>query len=56
VFFPVLILSFNDIRRAFKWLWTGRKPSVYEVEPALINKKRKEENNKNIESETVLAI
>ncbi|GAB4256940.1 MAG: efflux RND transporter permease subunit [Vicingaceae bacterium] len=56
VFFPVLILSFNDIRRAFKWLWTGKKPSVYEVEPALINKKRKEENNKNIESETVLAI
>ncbi|MDF1673973.1 MAG: efflux RND transporter permease subunit, partial [Vicingaceae bacterium] len=37
LFFPLLILYFNDVRRAFKWLWTGVKPSQEEVEPHIID-------------------
>ena len=40
MFFPLLILMFNDVRRTFKWLWTGVKPTQEEVEPALIDMKR----------------
>lgn len=40
LFFPLLILFFNDTRRAFKWLWTGVKPTQEEVEPALIDLKK----------------
>lgn len=43
VFFPVLILWFNDVRRAAKWLWTGKKPDREEVERALIDVRRMEE-------------
>ena len=43
VFFPVLILFFNDVRRAFKWLWTGQKPSREEVERVLMDEERLEE-------------
>jgi len=34
-FFPCVILFYNDIRRTFRWLWTGNKPTAVEVEPAL---------------------
>lgn len=37
IFFPTLILFFNDVRKAFKWLWTGIKPTPLEVEPAIID-------------------
>ncbi len=40
LFFPVLILFFNDVRKAFKWLWTGVKPMPEDVEPTLIDVKR----------------
>lgn len=40
MFFPLLILLFNDIRKAFKWLWTGVKPMPEEVEPTLMDLKR----------------
>jgi hypothetical protein len=40
MFFPLLILLFNDVRKAFKWLWTGVKPTQEEVEPALMDLKR----------------
>ncbi len=43
LFFPVLILIFNDFRRYMKWLWTGEKPSREEVERVLIDEKRLEE-------------
>ena len=43
VFFPVLILFFNDVRRAFKWLWTGKKPTREEVERVLMDEERLEE-------------
>lgn len=43
LFFPVLILIFNDVRRAAKWLWTGKKPSREEVERVVINMEREEE-------------
>ncbi|MEP5610741.1 MAG: efflux RND transporter permease subunit, partial [Cyclobacteriaceae bacterium] len=43
LFFPVFIVLFNDIRRAAKWLWTGKKPSREEVERVLIDEKRMEE-------------
>lgn len=42
MFFPVLILMFNDVRRAFKWLWTGQKPTREEVERVLIDERRLE--------------
>ncbi|MFZ5552764.1 MAG: efflux RND transporter permease subunit [Bacteroidota bacterium] len=34
-FFPCVILFYNDIRRTFRWLWTGIKPLPEEVEPVL---------------------
>jgi len=37
LFFPVMILIFNDIRRAAKWLWTGEKPSAESVERVVID-------------------
>ena len=43
LFFPVLILVFNDIRRAAQWLWTGQKPTAEEMERVLIDEKRIEE-------------
>jgi len=43
LFFPVFIVLFNDIRRAAKWLWTGKKPTREEVERVLIDEKRMEE-------------
>lgn len=43
VFFPVLILFFNDVRRALKWFWTGKKPSREEVERVLLDEQRLEE-------------
>jgi len=40
LFFPVLILVFNDVRRYAKWLWTGDKPEREDVERVLIDEKR----------------
>jgi hypothetical protein len=37
MFFPVMILIFNDIRRAAKWLWTGKKPNAESVERVVID-------------------
>jgi multidrug efflux pump subunit AcrB len=38
LFFPVMIMIFNDIRRAAKWLWTGTKPDPESVERVVIDK------------------
>ncbi|MEQ9307242.1 MAG: efflux RND transporter permease subunit, partial [Marinoscillum sp.] len=43
LFFPVLILIFNDVRRGLKWLWTGQKPTREEVERVLLDEQRLEE-------------
>ncbi|MEM0940459.1 MAG: efflux RND transporter permease subunit [Bacteroidota bacterium] len=43
LFFPVLIVLFNDLRRYAKWLWTGKKPTREEVERVLIDERRMEE-------------
>ncbi len=43
LFFPVLILIFNDVRRYAKWLWTGKKPTREDVERVLIDERRIEE-------------
>ncbi|MEQ8242665.1 efflux RND transporter permease subunit [Fulvivirga sp.] len=40
LFFPVLILVFNDVRRYAKWLWTGDKPSREGVERVIIDQER----------------
>ncbi|ELR73854.1 Acriflavin resistance protein [Fulvivirga imtechensis AK7] len=40
LFFPVLILFFNDVRRFAKWVWTGEKPLKEDVERALIDEER----------------
>ncbi|MEQ8324894.1 MAG: efflux RND transporter permease subunit [Vicingaceae bacterium] len=40
VFLPALILTMNDLKRIFKWTWTGSKPSKEEVEPTLVHVKR----------------
>ena len=37
LFFPVMILVFNDVRRAAKWLWTGTKPDPESVERVIID-------------------
>ena len=43
LFFPVMIMIFNDVRRAAKWLWTGKKPNPEEVERVLIDEHRMQE-------------
>lgn len=43
LFFPVLILIFNDIRRGAKWLWTGEKPTREEVESVHLHEGRLKE-------------
>lgn len=43
LFFPVLILWFNDVRVYAKWLWTGEKPKREDVERVVIDDKRLEE-------------
>lgn len=43
LFFPVIILVFNDVRRIATWLWTGRKPTREDVERVLIDERRLEE-------------
>ncbi|HBH07301.1 MAG TPA: AcrB/AcrD/AcrF family protein [Flavobacteriales bacterium] len=45
VFLPSLILFFNDMNRAFRWLWFMKKPKAIEVEPSIRNVKRLEEIN-----------
>jgi multidrug efflux pump subunit AcrB len=43
LFFPVLIVVFNDVRKYAKWLWEGQKPEAEEVERVLIDEKRIEQ-------------
>lgn len=41
MFFPVLILLFNDLRRYGNWIWTGIMPNSIEVERAYIDEKKR---------------
>jgi multidrug efflux pump subunit AcrB len=43
LFFPVLIMIFNDVRRGVKWLWTGEKPTREEVESVYLQESRLKE-------------
>ncbi len=40
LFFPVIILVFNDLRRYAKWFWTGKKPTPESVERVVIDEER----------------
>lgn len=40
VFFPVLVLGMNDIKRLFSWTWTGEKPLPETVEPVIRDQHR----------------
>jgi multidrug efflux pump subunit AcrB len=40
MFFPVLIMLLNDARVYLQYLWTGKKPTREEVEPAIIQQER----------------
>jgi multidrug efflux pump subunit AcrB len=46
LFFPVLIVGFNDVRRYAKWFWEGKKPTAEDVERVLIDERREEELKK----------
>ncbi len=46
LFFPVLIVTFNDIRIWASWFWNGKKPSPEDVERVLIDQRRTEEIKK----------
>ena len=46
LFFPVLIIIFNDVRRAASWLWEGKKPSREDVERVVIDMRRNEKIRK----------
>jgi hypothetical protein len=40
ILLPVLLASWNDMRRRFLWLWDGGvMPSAEEIEPAIIEMK-----------------
>lgn len=41
IFFPVMIIVLNRFRVWSKWLWTGKKPTDEEVEPAVKHSKIK---------------
>ena len=47
IYFPPLILYFNDIKRTKKWIWEGGKtpPKWSDVEPVLENQRRVNEFN-----------
>ncbi|OGF67149.1 MAG: hypothetical protein A2Y62_08890 [Candidatus Fischerbacteria bacterium RBG_13_37_8] len=47
IFFPVIIMLFNDVRVYIRYLWTGIKPEREEVEIAVIHQKRKQELENN---------
>lgn len=38
-FFPAAILFGNDLKRLAKYIWTGKKPAVEEIETILLNEK-----------------
>lgn len=40
LFFPALIMLLNDVRVAFKWMWTGIRPEREAVEKAVIYQQR----------------
>lgn len=40
LFFPVLIVIFNDVRVWTKWLWTGQRPEREEVERVIIDRSK----------------
>ncbi|MGB0526106.1 MAG: efflux RND transporter permease subunit, partial [Flammeovirgaceae bacterium] len=40
LFFPVLIVIFNDIRVWAKWLWAGQRPEREEVERVIIDRSK----------------
>jgi predicted RND superfamily exporter protein len=42
-FFPLLVLFFNDMKRAVWYMWYGKKPSMLSVESAIIDMKREKE-------------
>ncbi|MBX2841858.1 MAG: efflux RND transporter permease subunit [Flammeovirgaceae bacterium] len=42
LFFPVLIILFNDIRQGTTWLWTGEKPEPEAVERVIIDQEKEE--------------
>lgn len=42
LFFPVLIVFFNEVRVASWWLWTGSKPLNEEVERVIIDAEKEE--------------
>ncbi len=41
IFFPVLIMLLNDVRRLTRYIWTGTKPEPEDVETVIILQKRK---------------
>jgi hypothetical protein len=43
LFFPCLIVIFNQIRVWAKWLWTGEQPEREAVERAVIDEKKEME-------------
>jgi hypothetical protein len=38
LFFPVIVLVMNDVRRGLYWLWNGTKISRIDVEPVIQRK------------------
>ena len=49
VYFPVIVLIMNDVRRFLHWLWHGEKCERYEVEPVILRKKKIKPINLHIE-------
>jgi hypothetical protein len=41
LFFPVVIVVLNDMRRGLSRLWTGKKKAPELLEPAVIHSRRK---------------
>ncbi len=52
LFFPVMILIFNDVRRGAKWLWTGVKPTPESVERVVIDLEKDHMFDNGTDSET----
>ncbi len=46
IFFPVLLIFINDMRRLAKWIWTGEKPTRENVERVVIDEERMKEFEK----------
>lgn len=52
LFYPAAVITGTDVRILVKWLWTGKKYTRDDVEPALINRRKIQHKTKAVEQKS----